>query len=126
MHERQDSEDDEDEKLLAELQCRTSKPSARRRHGKARRKETFVKVPLWWFEQATRATKTPQAFVAVWLLHRSWKAKSPTFPVSNSQLGERGADRRIKRRALANLEKAGLITIERHNGRAPRATLIML
>jgi hypothetical protein len=126
MRERQGNEDDDDEKLFAELQRRTGKPSAPRRHGKARRKETFVKVPLWWFEQATRATRSPQAFVAVWLLHRFWKAKSPTFPVSNSQLGERGADRQIKRRALANLEKAGLITIERHNGRAPRITLVML
>jgi hypothetical protein len=84
MHERQDDED-EDEKLYAALQRRAGELPAPRRRDKAR-KETFVKVPLWWFEQATRATKTPQAFVAVWLLHRSWKAKSPTFPVSNSQL----------------------------------------
>jgi hypothetical protein len=135
MHEQQDNEDDDDEKLFAELHRRAGKASdlqrgvgkasAPRRRNKAH-KETFVKVPLWWFEQATRATKTPQAFVAVWLLHRSWKAKSTTFPVSNSHLGERGADRRIKRRALANLEKAGLITIERRNGRAPRVTLIVL
>jgi hypothetical protein len=122
---RKDDEDD-DERMFANLQRGAGKSSVPRHHGKARRKETFVKVPLWWFEQATRATRSPQAFVAVWLLHRSWKAKSPTFPVSNSQLGDRGADRQIKRRALANLEKAGLITIERHNGRAPRVTLVVL
>jgi len=62
-----------------------------------------------------------------WLRPTKWPRRAKiTEKKLEVGLGERGADRRIKRRALANLEKAGLITIERHNGRAPRATLIML
>ena len=56
------------------------------------RKDAFVQVPLRWFEAATRATRSPQAFVSVWLLHLAWKAKSPTFPVPNGQLDQRGVE----------------------------------
>ena len=92
----------------------------------AMRKDTFVKVPLWWIEQATRATKSPQAFVCVWLLHLAWKAGSTTFPLPNGRLTKQGADRRAKRRALANLEAAGLITVEREDGKTPVVTLLCL
>jgi hypothetical protein len=125
VHGRQGNEDDDDEKLFAELQRRAGKPPAPRRCGKAR-KETFVKVPLWWFEQATRATKTQQAFVAVWLLHLRWKAGNTTFPLPNGRLVERGAGRKAKARALASLEAAGLITVERRPWKTPTVTLTVL
>jgi hypothetical protein len=92
----------------------------------AKRKDSFVKVPLWWIEQATRATKSPQAFVCVWLLHQAWKARSMTFPLPNVRLTKQGVDRRAKRRALANLEAAGLITVEREDGKTPVVTLLCL
>ena len=57
----------------------------------AKRKDAFVKVPLWWIEQATRATKSPQAFVCVWLLHLAWKAGSMTFPLPNGQVDKAGS-----------------------------------
>jgi hypothetical protein len=88
------------------------------------RREVFVKVPLWWAEQAMQATRSPQAFVAIWLLYLSWKAKSLTFPLPNGRLAERGFDRQVKRRALANLEKAGLITVERPGRKAPIVSLV--
>ena len=90
------------------------------------RKDTFVKVPLWWIEQATRATKSPQAFVCIWLLHLAWKAGNMTFPLPNGRLTKRRADRRAKRRALANLEAAGLITVKREDGKTPVVTLLFL
>jgi hypothetical protein len=89
-------------------------------------KDAFVQVPLWWIEQATRATRTPQAMVCIWLLYLSWQAKSMTFPLPNDRLAKRGADKRVKRRALANLEKAGLITVERRRGKTPIITLVVL
>jgi len=90
------------------------------------KKDAFVKVPLWWIEQATRATRTPQAMVCIWLLYLSWQAKSATFPLPNDRLAKRGAERRMKTRALANLEKAGLITVERRAGKTPIVTLLAL
>ena len=53
-----DQEADEDEKLFTEMQAAAANLPPRQRREKAR-KDTFVKVPLWWFEQATKATQTP-------------------------------------------------------------------
>ena len=120
-----DPEDDDDEKLLTAMQFAAANLPPRRR-GKAR-KDTFVKVPLWWFEQVTRAVQSPQqAFVGVWLLHLAWKAKSTTFPVPNGQLEQHGVERRTKRRALAYLEAAGLITVDRTARKTPKVTLLVL
>ena len=94
--------ENDDERVFASLQrAAAANLQAGRPRGKARaHADTFVKVPLWWIEQATRATRTPQAFVCIWLLHLSWRARSPTFSLPNDKLNKRGADRRRKRRAL--------------------------
>ncbi len=49
-----------------------------------------------------------------------------TFTMANGWLEERGVSREIKRRALRDLEAAGLITVERSNRRSPRVTLVVL
>jgi hypothetical protein len=103
-------------KRLSELEAAAPvKPKAR--------KDAFVQVPLGWFEAATRATRSPQAFMVVWLLHLAWKAKSQTFPVPNNQLGRCGVSRYAKYRALAKLERAGLITVDRRDSKTLIITL---
>lgn len=107
-------------KRLGEL---TAAAPAKRKN----KKNLFVKVPLWWIEQVTRAVQSPQqVFVAVWLLHLAWDAGSSGFPVPNGRLGKRGVDRRIKRKALAALEAARLITVERRHGKTPVVTLVVV
>jgi hypothetical protein len=49
------------------------------------RRDRFVQVPLWWAEQMTKATETPQAFVGIWLLYLAWKTGKSTFPLPNGQ-----------------------------------------
>lgn len=49
----------------------------------ARKKDTFIKVPIWWATEAAKATKTPAILVCIYLLHASWKARSATFPLPN-------------------------------------------
>ena len=127
MHD-QLSDDDEDERMFAELQraaANLPKPPVKRKRN-AKRADTFVRVPLWWLERAAQVTRSPQLFVCLWLLHLAWEAKSMTFPVPNGRLDDRGVDRQAKRRALARLEKAGLITVERPPGKSPVVTLTML
>jgi hypothetical protein len=89
-------------------------------------KDAFVKVPLWWATEAAKANRIPRMLVLVELLRRSWKTHSLTFPLSNESLQKKGVSREVKRRVLRDLEKAGLITVERHHGRAPRVTLVVL
>jgi hypothetical protein len=91
---------------------------------KRKKAAPFVKVPLSWLEQVTKATRSPQqVFVGVWLLHLRWKAKSPRFSVPNAQLAKYGIDRRSKRLALASLAEAGVIAIERAACKSPIVTL---
>jgi hypothetical protein len=134
-----DDEDERDEKEFTELQQAAGNllaappPSRRRGRSRARaagkvnlKKETFVKVPLWWIERAAHATRAPQAFVCVWLLHLAWKTKSTTFPLPNGLLEARGVERHTKYRALAALEAAGMITVDRRDRKTPIINIVAL
>jgi hypothetical protein len=91
---------------------------------KARRQEPFAMVPLAWAASAAKATRTRKALVWILLLHTAWRTKSATFRLSNVGLAKSGVSREIKRRALAELEAAELIVVERRPGRAPRVTMV--
>ena len=93
---------------------------------KRKRVEPFVKVPLWWITAATKATNNHKALVCIELLYASWKAKSLTFPLPNARLQKRGITRETKRRALRDLERGGLIIVERPSRKTPIVTLILL
>ena len=88
--------------------------------------EPFVKVPLWWIAQATKATNTGKALVCIELLYAAWKAKRSTFPLPSGRLLRLGISRDTKRRALYDLERAGLITVERPPRKSPIITLVVL
>ena len=101
----------------------------RKRKRKSNRKQTherttdepFVQVPLWWIKLAAKDARSPATLVLIELLHAAWKAKSSTFPLPNGRLKKLGVGREAKRRALQDLERAGLITVERPT----RKTLIV-
>ena len=125
-------DDDEDERLFQQFEKSTSAAGARASKAAAHKdsvlaaRQPFVKVPLWWITEATKATKTPAALVCVQLLHTAWKTKNMTFAMSNERLAKNGVSREVKRRVLRDLEAAGLITVERRNGRSPRVTLVLV
>jgi hypothetical protein len=77
-----------------------------------RKSDAFIKVPLWWAEQMTQATGTAKAFVGLWLLFLTWKAKSSTVSLTS--------------RALNELEAAGLIKVSRRKNKNPIVTLLGL
>jgi len=120
---RDDDEDDELEFLACQRATGTLPPIKT----KARARKTtgqFAMVPIWWVEQAAKATNTPRAFVLVWLLYLAWKTKSNTFPLTNVQL--RGVHRNTKYKMLRELEAAGLIQVRREGNKAPIVTLLYL
>lgn len=91
---------------------------------RSREADLFVKVPLQWAVAANKATKTPKALVWVLLHHMAWRTRSSTFCFPNGILKRHGIRREAKRRALAELEAAGLIAVKRWHGRAPIVTMI--
>jgi len=93
---------------------------------KRKKVEPFVKVPLWWIARATQATNTGRALVCIELLHAAWKTKRLTFPLPNGRLTKLGITRYTKRRALSDLERAGLIMVKWPPRKAPVITLLGL
>jgi hypothetical protein len=88
-----------------------------------KKKEPFAKVPLRWAEEAAKATRTPKALVWIELLHAAWRKGGPTFPFPCGKLEKRGVDREVRRRALHQLEAAGLIRVAWQHGKTPVVTI---
>lgn len=87
--------------------------------------EHFLKgpIPLAWLEVAAGLPgKSLHAGVALW--YAAGRAKSASVLLSNIAGLHFSLDRNAKYRALAWLEEAGLIAVERKLGRAPVVTLL--
>jgi hypothetical protein len=119
-----------EEELLDPSRERPASPPARRdaRRTKNQRRafDEFVKVPIWWAHAAADAVGAPGVLVCTRLLHLAWKAGYKTFTVPNDWLEERGVSRRTKARLLRRLERAKLIEIDWHPGKAFRITVNVL
>ena len=92
------------------------------RHAKG---EGFLKgpIPLSWLEAAARLPgKSLHAGVALWFA--AGLLRSDKIPLSNLSGHRFGCDRNAKYRALAWLEGAGLVRVERKLGRAPIVTIL--
>jgi len=101
-------------------------PKDRKPRATPGRAEPFVKVPRWWMAAACKATDNHKALVCVELLYVAWKAKSLTFPLPNARLEKLGVHRETKRRALRDLERAGLIRVERRSNKTAVVTVLLL
>jgi hypothetical protein len=97
-------------------------PPVKRTRDKA---NDFAQVPLKWAADVAKATNSPGYMVLVLLAYLAWKTKSPTFILSNDHLNRYGIKREVKHRALARLEKAGVILVQRRGRRAPLITLLI-
>lgn len=99
---------------------------------KSRREQAhFIMVLRSWERALAKTTRVSTYRVALRLLYLEWQNQgrpilaSNRRPVSASNMAmeEIGVSRRAKFDALMELEALGLITVERHRGRAPRVTL---
>lgn len=87
--------------------------------------EKFLKgpIPLNWISTAARLPgRSLHVAIAIWFT--ASLAKSATVSLSNLAGLPFGLDRNAKYRALAWLEEAGLIAVERNLGRSPVVALL--
>jgi hypothetical protein len=86
-----------------------------------KRREQFVMMPLWWYEKLLNkpAIAGRTILLALYLLHLDWKHHGKPFKLPNGLLGYDGISRRSKWRALPDLERRGLITVERRPRKSP-------
>ena len=87
------------------------------------RRQPFVMVPWTWIERLAETSSANAYRVALHLLHRHWKNNGQPFLLANGVLAAAGVTRFAKWRALAELERLGLISVERRTRRTPRITV---
>jgi hypothetical protein len=89
-----------------------------------KRKEHFVMVPWTWVEKLNGAHGQTYR-LALHLLYLHWREKGAPVKLPNGMLAIDGVSRQSKWRALIDLERRGLIQVERRPSRSPiiRCTL---
>jgi hypothetical protein len=84
-----------------------------------KRRQQFVQVPWTWVERLRDARGRCTYHVALYLLHLHWKGNGDPVKLANGMLGLDGVSRYSKYRALRDLERLGLVTVERPRRKSP-------
>jgi hypothetical protein len=96
-------------------------------HKIAKRRKNFVMLPMVWYERlAGSSVSGSTILVALHLLHLHWKGAKGESVVKlpNGMLRYDGVSRQSKWRALAELERLGLVEVERRPSRSPLIHLL--
>jgi hypothetical protein len=89
-------------------------------HG--RRQRQFTIVPHGWSNRL-KATRHASTFkLALHLLYQHWKNRRQPIALTNVALTGAGVSRRSKWRALSELERLGLVKVERRPRKSPLVT----
>lgn len=87
-----------------------------------KRQQHFVQIPMWWVERLRGAPgQTHQ--VALHLLYLHWRNKGPV-KLPNGMLKIDGISRHSKWRALNDLERRGLIVVDRRHRKSPMVKVV--
>ena len=96
------------------------------RKGKGKpKKEAWAQVPLLWAAEMAKRSNSARGMVIILLAYLAWKNNSMTFALSSELTRRYGVTRYAKKRALAALEAAGLIKVDRRRKQTPVITLVL-
>jgi hypothetical protein len=87
-----------------------------------KRRQQFVKVPWGWIDRLATTSSANTYRVALHLLYQHWRNGSRPFLLPNGLLATEGVTRHAKWRALHELERLGLISVEKRPKRSPKIT----
>ena len=90
-----------------------------------RRKRQFIKVPMDWHIRLLRARNIAASKVGLHLLWLHFRDNGRPTRLGNLALALEGVTQKQKLRALDELERLGLISIERRRRRSPIVTVIL-
>ena len=86
----------------------------------------FIKVPWSWVDRLKTANRGTTCRLALLLIYEHWRVGGRVIRLTNAALAEVGVSRRAKGPALNELERVGLIRVERGGPRkSPLVTLII-
>ena len=84
----------------------------------------YIQLPEAVAVAGFKALRCPGALVFYAILYRMWRRHEYTIVLTNKWLEKLGIDRQTKRRALPQLERAGLIRVTYRNNKNPVVTLL--
>jgi hypothetical protein len=88
-------------------------------------KARFTLVPDVWKKRLAEGTTNCSTYkLALALLHRDWKNDGRPVRLANKGLEADGLNRKQKYRALADLERLGLVTVERPFRKSPTVKVL--
>jgi hypothetical protein len=88
-----------------------------------KRRQHFVRVPWQWVEALSGASGQT-CLLALHLLYLHWKGNGGPIKLANGMLEMDGIGRKGKSHALNELERRGLITVERRPRKSPIVKLL--
>lgn len=89
------------------------------------RKEPFIRGPIpwnWWLQAARLRGRALHVASALW--RQAGVTNNLCVNLTSKMADELGLDRHAKARALQALEEAGLVSVQRTNGKNPKVTII--
>jgi hypothetical protein len=89
-----------------------------------KRREQFAKLPMIWWEKLEGASGQT-CRVAWYLLYQNWKAGGKPIKLANEMLTKSGIPREAKSVALRDLQRRGLIAVERRPYKSPLVTVLL-
>jgi hypothetical protein len=93
---------------------------------KRKKAKLFAVLELEAAAAAFAAMDCQKATLWIWLVHKARMTGRNTVAVPNAAVAKLGVSREVKRRALLQLERAGLIAVERSIRKTPTVSLICL
>ena len=88
-----------------------------------KRRRQFAMLPMTWWEKLEGASGQTHR-VAWYLLYRNWESKGEPIKLANEMLERSGVSHDAKSKALRELERRGLITIDRQRNKSPIVTVL--
>jgi len=104
-----------------------SEESQQRRAAKETRcRNEYLKGPirLVWLHRVLRLPRKAIATALALAFKAGVSGETKDIPLTPQLLEKFGVSRRSSYRVLEDLEQAGLVTVKRHRGRAPRVTIV--
>ena len=91
---------------------------------KAKWQRHFIRVPCAWADRLESSTRISTYRIALRLIYATWRNGGRSIRLGNAALGRGGITPRAKRLALGELERMGLIRVQRQPRKSPLITVV--
>jgi hypothetical protein len=111
---------------LGRLRMEPAVPQFRKVGKQKKWRRQYVQFPWAWVERLQVVKRISTYRLALLLVYEHWRTGGRPIVLSNALVMAEGVSRRTKWNALVELERLGLVRVERRSRRSPRLVLCHL